>query len=247
MILSVKKAMEILDRVADKGRISLKELSLQLEMPKSTVCRLAQTLEACGYLYQDAANGDYLLAYKFLRVGHDVLEKTGIRECVWPVMTKLAEKTKETVNLTVLDERKVLYVQKIESSHIHNGIKVGDRAPMYCTAAGKVMLASLSEDKVESILAKCLPFEAFTKKTIVNVQALMQELEECRKRGYAIAKDEIANGVHSIAAVVQSYPGREAAAISIAWPSNRSTSERFTEWGTLIMRACAEISAKLRG
>ena len=53
MILSVKKAMEIVDRIAQKGRMSIKELTAELGMPKSTVHRLAQTLETCGYLEQD--------------------------------------------------------------------------------------------------------------------------------------------------------------------------------------------------
>lgn len=245
MIQSVKKAMEILEHVAEAGRISLKELSRQLEMPKSTVCRLAQTLEACGYLYQDAASGDYLLSYKFLRVGQDVFEATGIRDCVRPVMVYLAERTKETVNLTVLDEHKVLYVQKIESSHIHNGIKVGNRAPLHCTAAGKAMLAGMPRAKAEKITQE-LSLETYTEKTIADKEAFLIELEECRNRGFAIAMDEIAHGVHSIAAMIDSYPGREAAAVSIAWSSNRSGPERFTEWGKMIVKACAEISLKLR-
>jgi len=137
MILSVKKAMDILDCVAQKGKVSVKDLGTQLGMPKSTVCRLAQTLQTCGYLEQSEATGDYYLSYKFFRIGYDMLEKSGIRDCVLPVIEKLSEATQETVNLTVLDEAKVLYIEKIETGLLHTGIKVGNRAPLHCTASGK--------------------------------------------------------------------------------------------------------------
>lgn len=246
MILSVKKAMDILDCVAQKGRISIKDLSSHLSMPKSTVCRLAQTLQACGYLEQHSGTGDYYLSYKFFRIGYDILEKSGIRDCVLPIMKRLSETTQETVNLTVLDEAKVLYIEKIETGLLHTGIKVGSRAPLHCTASGKAILSSLSRERVNSILEKCVPLEAFTDNTLVTVQDLLEELEVCRKQGYALCKDEIANGVYALGAAIHGYPGREAAALTIAGPSNRFKPERMPEIIDLIIEACEAISRKFK-
>ncbi len=246
MILSVKKAMDILDCIDQKGRMSLKDLSNQLGMPKSTACQLAQTLEACGYLQQDSGTGDYFLSYKFFRIGYDILEKLGIRECVLPVIEKLSKETQETINLSVLDEAKALYIEKIETSLIHTGIKVGSHAPLHCTASGKAMLASLPREKISDVLEKCVPFEVFTEKTIVTVEDLLNELEVCRDQGYALCKDEIAKGVYAVGAVIHGYPGREAAALSIAGPSNRFTPERMSELIDLILEACEAISRKFK-
>lgn len=246
MIQSVRKAMEILDLVAVRGSIGLKELSKLLGMPKSTVCRLAQTLESSGYLYHDISTRHYFVSYKFLRVGFEVLEKSGIRECVLPVLNELALQTKETINLTVLDENMVLYVEKVEFGHIHNGIKVGARAPLHCTASGKAMLANLPEAKMYSLIKECSPLETFTKRTITNTETLLQDLEMCRNRKYAISNEEIADGVYSIGAYISHYPGREAASLSIAWPSNRSQPEQFELWGELIINACQKISNQLK-
>ena len=247
MIQSVRKAMKILDLVAVGGRIGLKELSEQLGMPRSTVFRLAQTLESSGYLYRDISTGHYLISYKFLRVGYNVLEKYGIRDCVRPVLDELANQTKETINFTVLDENKVLYIEKVESNHIHNGIKIGSRAPLHCTSAGKAMLASLPKTKMYSILKECSPLEAFTKKTIIDMEELLLDLEMCHNRRYAISIEEIADGVCSIGAYISHYPGREAAAISIAWPSNRSQPEHLELWPKLIIKASQKISNQLEG
>lgn len=246
MILSVKKAMDILDCVVQNGRMSIKDLSIQLGMPKSTVCRLAQTLQHSGYLEQNSATGEYFLSYKFFRIGYDILEKLGIRDCVVPVIEKLSEVTQETVNFAVLDEAKVLYIEKIETSLIHTGIKVGSRAPLHCTASGKAMLASLPPEKLQTVLEKCVPFETFTEKTIVTVEALLEELEKCRNQGYALCKDEIANGVYAVGAVIRNCPGREAAALSIAGPSNRFTPEKMSLIINLIIEACEAISRKFK-
>ncbi len=186
MILSVKKSMDILDCVSEKGRISIKELSEQLDMPKSTVCRLAQTMEACGYLYQEPIGGDYLLSYKFLRVGDNLLEKFGIRECAMPILKKLADITSETVNLTVLDVGQVLYIIKFEAPRVQTGIRVGGRAPLHCTASGKVMLASLPLKRLDTILRQSAPFEACTEQTKITVDDILIELEECRRLGYSL-------------------------------------------------------------
>lgn len=245
MIQSVKKAMGIFDLLLDKGHLSLKDLSNLLGMPKSTIAHLAQTLETCGYLYRDKKSGDYYLSYKLLRTGFDVLEKSGFRKNIWPVLYRLFTITGETVNFSVFDDTKVLYLKKIESNHIYNGIKLGARAPLHCTASGKALLSSLPTDEAKNILDKCLPLEGFTKKTIVTLDILWSEIRECQCRGYATADDEMANGVQSIAAPIKVFPGLEAAAISIAWPTNRSRPEQVSEWGDLLVQACQEIALKL--
>ncbi len=246
MINSVKKAMDIVDSIALKGRMSIKELSTALDIPKSTVCRLAQTLEASGYLEQDPEIGDYLLSYKFFKVGYDMLEKSGIRSCVLPVIKELAEKTNETVNFTVLDDDKVLYLEKIEASPIHGGVRVGARGPLHCTSSGKVMLANLSQKSLQKILAKIQPLEAFTDKTITSVDVLLQQLEDCREKGFAVSRDELGNGVNAIAAFVSNYPGREAAAVSIAGPQTRFSDDRITELSNLVISAAQEISKRFK-
>lgn len=246
MILSIKKAMDIIDCIALKGRMSNKELSAELDLPKSTVSRLLQTLEATGYVEQDPVIGDYLLSYKFYKVGYEMLEKSGIRSCVLPVIKQLAESANETVNFTVLDDAKVLYLEKIEASPIHGGIRVGVRAPLHCTSSGKVMLANLPPESLQAVLTKIQPMEAYTDKTIVTVEELLQQLEDVRKKGYAVSRDELGNGVNAIAAFVSDYPGREAAAVSIAGPQNRFSNDRFIELSELVISAANEISRRFR-
>lgn len=245
MIMSVKKAMDIVDCVAGKGRMSVKELSSKLAIPKSTVCRLAQTLQVSGYLEQDLLSGDYLLSYKFFRVGYEMLEKSGLQTCVVPVIKQLAEQTGNTVNFTVLDGIKVLYVEKIEVSPIHGGIRVGARAPIHCTASGKAILANLTLERAKEILHQAQPLEAFTENTLVNVDLLLEELAVCRELGYAVARDELGNGAHSVAAFVKKFPGREAAAISLAGPQIQFANDRIKELGSMIRAAAEEITRRL--
>lgn len=244
MIQSIKKAMDIVDHIAQKGRASIKELSTKMGMHKSTVCRLAQSLEATGYLEQDPISGEYLLSYKFYRAGYDMLEKSGIRTCVLPVVKRLHEITGDTVNFSVLDDSKVLYLEKAESSPIHGGIGVGSRGPIHCTASGKIMLANLSTERVKAILEMVQPLEAYTEKTIVTADALFEELAKCRNQGYATECGEIGNGADAVGAFVKNYPGGKAAAISIAAPEIRFANGRLNELIKLIVSAADEISGR---
>lgn len=246
MIQSVRKAMEILSLVAIKEKVSLRELSQLTSMPKSTVSNLARTLVSVGYLYQDDKNGDYYISYKFLRIGQDQLEKIGIRECIFPEMRKLANITGETINLTVLDENRVLSLRKIESSNIYHGIKVGSHVPLHTSAAGKIILANLPLNRYEEILAASVPLEKLTDNTITDLEQLKIELDIARQKGYSISRGEVADGVIAIAAFIRDFPIREGAAVSIAGPSNRVSSSTLEEWGNLIVQASNEISRKLK-
>lgn len=242
MIQSVKKAMEIVDLVAVEGSISITELAARMAMHKSTVCRLAQTLEASGYLEQNPLNGKYELSYRFFRVGYAILEKSGIRNCVLPVLKHLGELTNETVNFTMLDGTHVLYLEKVESSPLYGGIKVGARAPLHCTATGKVMLSNLDPHSLQELLVKIQPLKAYTETTLVTAEALLNDLEKCRVRGYGIVRDELGNGASSVAAFVRNYPGGKATAVGIAGPQSRFTNEKFEELGKLVIAAAEEIS-----
>jgi len=246
MILSIKKAVNIIDTIADNGSISLRELSRQVGMPKSTVCKIAQTLEACGYLHQDPSSGEYLVSYRLFRVGYEVLEKTGVRECAFPILKKLARETQETVSLTVMDDNKMLVVEKLESSQYNTGFKVGARAPLHCTSSGKAMLASFSTKQLEEILSEITPLEAFGENTVTDVDLLLKELKQVKEQGYVLCKSTINPGITSIASFIDGYPGRKAAAISMAGPSISSEPENSAKLIKMVLTASQEISENFK-
>lgn len=246
MILSIQKAICILDTVADNGNISLRELSRQVGMPKSTVCKIAQTLEACGYLYQEPGSGEYYVSYRLFRVGCEFLEKLGVRECAFPILKRLAKESQETVSLTVMDDNKVLYLEKLESSRFSTGFKVGGRAPLHCTSSGKAMLASLPPRRLEEVLSEITPLEAFTENTNTDVDLLRKKLKKVREQGYALFKGEINLGIASIATSIKDYPGREAAAISITGPSISSNPDTSADLIKMLLKASEEISANFK-
>jgi len=138
-----------------------------------------------------------------------------------PYLKELVNQCNETVHLGVLEEGEVLYIAKEESSQTIRMISyVGRRAPLHCTALGKVLLAYLAEEKRKKILGQ-KELLRFTKKTITDRKELEKELNKVKKQGFALDREENEKDVRCIAAPIKSYQGGVIAAISISGPVYR--------------------------
>ncbi|HTY21204.1 MAG TPA: IclR family transcriptional regulator, partial [Geobacteraceae bacterium] len=123
--------------------------------------------------------------------------------------------------------------------------RVGTQLPAYCTAAGKVQIASMSDEE----LAKYLPakeLKRFTPNTIIDRETLKKQLKQIAEQEYAIDNEELDLGVRCIGAPIRDYTRRIVGAISISGPSMRLTDERIeNELIPLVKKAADEISTKL--
>jgi DNA-binding IclR family transcriptional regulator len=123
--------------------------------------------------------------------------------------------------------------------------RVGSRLPAYCTAAGKVYLAFMSEDEINEILPGDT-FQAHTDTTITTRKTLKEELEKVAEQGYAIDNEELDLGVHCVAAPIRDYTRRIVGSISVSGPSMRLGEERIVkELVPLVLSASEELSTRL--
>jgi len=155
----------------------------------------------------------------------------------------LRDETGETVNLTILSGSEILYVERIMSDYLVNvNVNIGDRLPVHCASMGKVVLAYLPEDRLETILSS-ISFEKKTDNTIISRSALIGELEQIRSKGYAINDEELEKGLRAVAAPIFNYTGEAFAATNIAWTTARHPERRtFSEYATKIVAAADKIS-----
>ena len=127
-------------------------------------------------------------------------------------------------------------MEKVESQQsVRTACTVGSRAPAYCTAVGKAMLAELSEAEVGKIVRRW-GLKPVTANTITTAGALKTELEAVRTRGYAIDDEEKEQGLRCVSAAVRGHSGRLFAAMSVSGPAFRMTKERIPEIGQAVMR-----------
>lgn len=228
----------------DRYEIGISDLGKRLQLPKSTVHRLASTLVESGMLEQNADSGKYRLGLVVFELGSLVRRKMDFSTEAKSFLMELREKTGETVHLAILDHASIVYINSLESKQaIRMTLEVGMRKPAYSTAAGKVMLAFQTEETLEHLFAE--GFKEMTANTIVDPEAFRQELALIRVRGYAIADEENELGVRSLAAPVRDHFGVVVAAASIAGPSHRLTKKILTSFIPDVVNAADAISGRL--
>lgn len=245
MIQSVRRAAALL-KVFDNGptELGVSELSRKTRLHKSTASRLLATLEREGLLERVPGTEKYRLGFMLVRLAGQVTHFGDVRAAARPVLVELAEASRETVILAVLDGEEVINVEQISGPHfMRDSNWVGRRTPLSCVANGKALLAFQAPAFVDRVLARPLP--RFTERTIVDPQRLRAELADVRARGYAKAIGEVEEGLHGVAAPVRDSSGAVVAAISISGPAYRVAVDRIAELGEMTIRAADKISSRL--
>lgn len=245
-IKSVGRAASLLIALADEAKeVSLTDLSSRLKMNISTVHRLLATLMTYNLVEQNQVNGKYRLGLEALHLGTAVLQQLDLRQEVLPFMRQLSEMTGETVNLSILDGYEVVYIEKVEgSSPLRLFSRIGHRAPVYCTGAGKVLLSEMSLDDVRAILRE-QGMVPLTPNTLTTFEEFLQALDFVRSHGYAFDDEECEIGASCIAAPIRGHKGKILGALSISGASVRFGSARRSELVELILRKSLDASIRL--
>lgn len=225
--------------------MSLAEIAKESGLAKSTAHGLLATLKDFRYVEQTAFDGKYRLGIRLFEVGSVVANSWDVRRVAAPHIEGLVEELGETVHLAVLDEDRVLYIDKRESRRsIRIVSQVGLRLHAHCSGVGKVLLAHLPADELRRIVASCgLP--RYTKNTITDPARLDEELALVRRRGYAVDNEEIMDGLRCVAAPIRDHTGKVCAAISVSGPVARLAQERFELAVSLVTQTASAISGAL--
>lgn len=237
------KGLKLLELLvaSDKPR-GVTSLARDVNLTKSNVHRLLSTLVGLGYARQVEQNGDYELTPKLWAMGVQVGSRIDIVKSARPAMEALAHETGETVHLSVLDGMEVLYLDKIESRQpIAAYTQVGGRAPAWCVATGKAMLANLLSD-VDGLRPLLKPF---TPHSIIDTGVLAREFAEIRQVGWAMNRGEWRDGVHGLAAPIRDAKGQTMASIGISGPGTRFKARQIKNWAQLVLDAAARTSASV--
>lgn len=212
--------MSILELLADLGAAGVTEIADELEIHKSTAFRLLMTLEARGLVEQDVERGKYRVGYTAVQLTARASKIRDIALVGRTVCAELASAVGETVSIAVEDGGQVLTVdQTVGHSAVTAIDAVGTRQPLHATAAGKVFLAGMSEEKLQRVIDLGLP--ALTDTTLTESAALREQLDLVRSRGWATTVEECEVGLVALAMPVLSLGGTLVAALTISGPAFR--------------------------
>lgn len=243
---SLARALAILDAF-DRNRADLgvRQLSRIVHLNKSTVQRLAQTLAHHGFLEQDRTTLRYRVGLRAFEVGCQYVSVTGLEEASFPVLRKLSVEHQLNAYLGVLRQKFAICLIALQSTGpIVVRIDPGSRQHLHSTALGKALLAGLSNARARSILGRG-PLPRITPATITNPGKVIREVDEVRRRGYAIACEENGRGVLAVAAPVVDWSGTTVAAISVACPRHLTPDEEIPRVARLVTGSAKEISEGL--
>ena len=237
------KGLEVLEALArSEGSRGVSELARELGLTKSNVHRTLQTLCSAGYVRKNEDPAEYECTMKVPRLAAAILGRLDIKRVAQPFMQVLAATTLETVHLSVLDGLDVFYVHKIDSPHpVRAYSEISGRAPAYCVATGKALLAFEEGDPVQRFGR----LAAHTSRTLTTHDALRQELAQVREQGFAVNRGEWRESVGGLAAPIFEASGRVVAAIGISGPNERLRSARIKAFTPDVLRAARRISEAL--
>lgn len=234
----ISRAAKILRTLRDHPKgLSLSQIAKEVGLARSTVQRIVQTLEHENFVAQASAYGGIRLGPEIAMLAAAV--HSDLREEIRPFLIQLSNEVNETVDLSVLDNGKVLFVDQIIASHpLQATSQPGASFPLHCTANGKAILASLPKPEVEKLLPNQLT--KYTDKTMTNRDELLKELAVVRKEGVAFTKEEHIHGICAVGAVVFDSM-KNLSAVSIPLPATRfyGNEERLA---TALLETCQKIN-----
>jgi DNA-binding IclR family transcriptional regulator len=241
---TVVKALRVLETLAASDRPrSVAELAEALELSKSNVYRLLDTLHEADYVSRVNGRNTFELSLKMWHLGAKVTARLDIKTAALPYLSELRDKTQETARLTVLHGHHGVCIEQVETEHpMRVQTPIGGALLLYCSATGKAMLAYQSHAFVEEVAAS---LQAFMPATLPPKEALLAELTQIRKDGFAINRGERVSGVCGVAAPIFNSRGTVTASIGISGPIARLNYRTLRNAGPLVRDVARRLSHDL--
>lgn len=217
---AASRTLDLIEAFARERRpMTVSALANVMGLPVSSCHGLVKTLEERGYLIEMKGQGGF---YFTKRLAHRAAEIGGydpLPSWVLPALAAMQERCNETVLLAKLVNDSATYVEVMESTRsVRYIVEVGDVRPLYASAVGKALLASVPEDQRAAIVDR-MKFVKHSARTITSKSALLAHLKESAAKGWFMTEAEYLDEVTAIA--VPLTIGGEHYACGMAGPSNR--------------------------
>jgi DNA-binding IclR family transcriptional regulator len=238
----ISKVLKILEALqGSSAGLGLKAICDITGIHKSTAHRFLKHLERERYLIR-TEGGAYLIGPRLSQMSARGNQGATLQAVARPILWELWKSTQETVNLAVLDQGTVLYVDVIESPHeFRLSSRVGTRRSLHVTALGKALAAFLPPEVGDNILST-ITFQQATAKTIMNLLQFRQELEKIRRQGFAVDDEEAVQGARCVSAPILNSDREPIAAVSVSGPVTRVSRDQVAVLAEAVCGAARAIS-----
>jgi IclR family transcriptional regulator, pca regulon regulatory protein len=244
-VQSLERGLAII-RVFDQKQpwMTVSEIAAELGLTRAAVRRFLLTLSELGYVR--GRGNRYELTPRVLELGYSYLSALSFPDIALPRLEQLVTKTSEASEGSILDDGDIVYVVRVPGPAMMTiSVNIGARRPAYATAMGRVLLAHLPPDELDAYLHthELLPI---LPRTITKEADFRKELARVRKDGYALANQELEEGLVAIAVPVRDRAGRVRAAINLSTHVGRKSVEEMRSLVPEVKAAAHDIEIELR-
>jgi len=214
-MMSLARGLLVIQAFSERRlQLSISQLSKRTTLSRASVRRCLHTLSKLGFAGTDDGRSFYLRP-RVLALGHSYLSSMPLATAAQPILEHLSQILHESCSIALLDGTEIVYVARAHVTRIMAiDLGVGTRLPAFCTSMGRVLLANLPPDELETVLPK-IEFTRYTDRTVSSVEKLRQVLVTVRREGHAIIDQELELGLRSMAVPVRNPAGRVVAAINV--------------------------------
>lgn len=236
---SVDRVLRLILLLGQEKHLGVSEIAERFSIGTSTAHRLLGMVQLYGFAEQDPITKRYRAGPTLVDVGLKAVASADLRHQIRPYLAQLAHDVGETAHVVTLRGVNCIFLDAVESSHaVISSARVGISLPAYATSGGKAMLAELPLQTFRSLYPDpTLP--RLTKRTITSRAALEHEMEEIRRRGFAINIGESEDGIGAVAAVLRNGLDEVVGAITATAPAARFQSRDITRFSEAVMRIAA--------
>ena len=221
---------------------SLQSLADETAVPKPTLHRMLQQLEAAQLLERSGDGRHYGTGVRLRRLAENLLMNDTAHGARHAVLRNLVAEVGESVNLTALSGSEVIYLDRVETpAPLRFYLHPGSRVPVHCSASGKVFLSQMATSQRQRLLDNT-PLEAFTPKTLTAPEALEAEIRKVNRQGFALDNEEFLPGLLCVAVAVPSAGGRSNLCVAVQAPLMRLTADKALALLPALQRAAAALS-----
>jgi DNA-binding IclR family transcriptional regulator len=245
-IQSLDRGLTILEAVArSKNPVSLGELTELLGIDRSSAFRLANTLRRRGFLGCPAGRKDYILGSSMWRLSNRYDWGNMLIRVANQHLKKLAALVNETAHLAIREGKYALFIDHASANNvIAVAGRVGELAPLYCTAHGKALLADADEGELRAIFGPG-QLRRYTQNTITTIQELSKQCLQIKKKGFSTDEAEYADELRCIAAPIRVDNEVIVGSIGISAPMSRFTKDRYRTASEQVCKVAQEIGILL--
>jgi IclR family transcriptional regulator, acetate operon repressor len=245
LIGAVDNVLRLLRLFEEQEVLRVNQVAREMGLSRSTVHRMLTTLSHHQYVEKDEHSQGYRAGPALVDIGLTVVQNMDTRAQGYAALVRLRDFTGETVHLATLRGTEVIYVESVESEQVvKTSSRLGWTLPAHATAAGKAMLAELTDRELSTLYpAETLP--APTEQALTSLTALREQLEEVRLRGYATNEAESENDVSAVGVVVKDRRGKVRAAVAVTAPRSRYDQAWIDRVSAAAMRTAEELGGAI--